>query len=107
LKISQPFLAFCKAVKSPLPPPFVKGGNEEFSKGNKTGSFIKTISKALLPLEKGGREGFPGMPFQKANDPKFQKKRCVSQNLHFSFCNLQFSMKVSGYFQPSDLKLGS
>jgi len=47
-----------KSRKIPLPPPFPKGEKEESS--------IADSAKALLPLKKGGREGFLGRPFQNA-----------------------------------------
>jgi hypothetical protein len=34
--------------------------------GEKAESFIEGIHKSSPPFEKGGREGFLGMPFQKA-----------------------------------------
>jgi hypothetical protein len=34
--------------------------------GKKGILYLKAFRKALLPLKKGGREGFLGMPFQKA-----------------------------------------
>jgi hypothetical protein len=37
-----------------------------FTKGEKAESFIEGIQKSSPPFEKGGREGFLGMPFQKA-----------------------------------------
>jgi hypothetical protein len=36
----------------------------EICKGGKTESFIEGIQKSSPPFEKGGREGFLGMPFQ-------------------------------------------
>jgi hypothetical protein len=37
-----------------------------FSKGEKEESFTTDPAKALLPWKKGGREGFPGRPFENA-----------------------------------------
>jgi hypothetical protein len=37
-----------------------------FSKGEKAESFGEGIQKSSPPFVKGGREGFPRMPFQKA-----------------------------------------
>jgi hypothetical protein len=46
-----------KILKIPLYPPFPKGEKQK--------SFIAPKRKALLPLKKGGGEGFPGKPFSK------------------------------------------
>jgi len=51
-------LAFCKAVKSPFIP--------LFQRGKKWKEFSIESPKALLPLKKGGREGFLARPFQSA-----------------------------------------
>jgi hypothetical protein len=45
-----------KSRKIPLHPPFSKGERGEFLSAHPL--------KALLPLKKGGREGFLGRPFQ-------------------------------------------
>jgi hypothetical protein len=37
--------------------------NPPFSKGERADPFIQPKGKALLPLKKGGREGFQGKPF--------------------------------------------
>jgi hypothetical protein len=44
-----------KRSQIPLDPPF--------SKGEKLESFIEDQGEALLPLKKGGREGFLARPF--------------------------------------------
>jgi hypothetical protein len=36
-----------------------------FSKGEKRNPLAKPFKKTLLPLKKGGGEGFPQMPFKK------------------------------------------
>jgi hypothetical protein len=51
--------------KMPVPP---KAGSEvplnpPFSKGERVDPLIRPKGKALLPLKKGGREGFLGKPF--------------------------------------------
>jgi hypothetical protein len=37
--------------------------NPPFPKGERVDPFIQPKGKALLPLKKGGREGFQGKPF--------------------------------------------
>jgi hypothetical protein len=39
--------------------------NPPFSKGERVDPFIQPKGKALLPLKKGGWEGFLGKPFSK------------------------------------------
>jgi hypothetical protein len=50
-------LVFLKAAKSPFIPLFQRG---------KDWNLPSNFQKALLPLKKGGREGFLGRPFQGA-----------------------------------------
>ena len=62
--------------------PFEKPSNppsSPFSKGGKSGkNYSIEFPKALLPLKKGGREGFPARPFQSAKVLRlFDKKRCL------------------------------
>jgi len=56
-----------KSFQIPLHPPF--------SKGEKPKEFSIESPKALLPLKKGGREGFLARPFQSAKGlPSFEFK---------------------------------
>ena len=55
-----------KISKIPLPPPFPKGEKEESSTADSP--------KALLPLKKGGREGFMGKPLK--NLKSYEKPFC-------------------------------
>jgi hypothetical protein len=54
-----------KSRKIPLPPP-CGVGLPPLHRGEKAEYFIEGIQKSSPPFEKGGREGFWGMPFQKA-----------------------------------------
>jgi hypothetical protein len=54
----DPLVKFFKDIKSP------------FSKRGKKSLSAKTFGKALLPLRKGGREGFIGRSFQELNCSK-------------------------------------
>jgi hypothetical protein len=45
------------------------------SKGEIRYLLSESIKKALLPLEKGGREGFRGKPFQMAKHFQFSKEK--------------------------------
>jgi hypothetical protein len=59
-------------------PPLIFFTASLFQRGKKRKEFSSGYRKALLPLEKGGREGFLARPFQKA---KVLQKEKFYENL--------------------------
>jgi hypothetical protein len=82
----------------------LKGGTRDFQRGIKPNLLSKPFPKRSSLWKREAGRDFRGYLFKKLMIQNFKKKVRFPE---FAFCNLQFSMKVSGYFQPSDLKLGS